>query len=118
MSLHLDYCAEFGLSKEEIEQQEEHQGIRPYLSVIISQPHPLFHPPTLSNNLYTHSLHRLHPLRSRHRPLGILVRAATRLCTLPPGLRLHRQTTVRGPGNGETRAGESVLEVDTELCGG
>lgn len=26
MSLHLDYCAEFGLSKKDVEEQEEHQG--------------------------------------------------------------------------------------------
>lgn len=26
MSLHLDYCAEFGLSRKDIEEQEEHQG--------------------------------------------------------------------------------------------
>lgn len=26
MSLHLDYCAKFGLSKKEVEEHEEHQG--------------------------------------------------------------------------------------------
>lgn len=29
MKLHLDYCKEFGISKEEIEATEEHQGIKP-----------------------------------------------------------------------------------------
>lgn len=37
MQLHLDYCKEFGLSKDEIEATEEHQGMKNKSNCIIRQ---------------------------------------------------------------------------------
>ena len=34
MSLHLEYCAEFGLSQEDVEEQEEHQGNQSSLLIL------------------------------------------------------------------------------------
>ncbi|KAM0798504.1 hypothetical protein BDR22DRAFT_859260 [Usnea florida] len=39
MSLHLDYCAEFGLSKMDIEQQEEHQACTAYTRYVLDIAH-------------------------------------------------------------------------------
>ena len=108
MSLHLDYCAEFGLSKNEVEEQEEHQGKTLTLSSCCKKK-PV--------QLTIHSLHGLHPLRPRHSALRKLVRATNCLRALPSGLWHHRKKALGRPGNGEG-AGQSVLEVDTELCGG
>ncbi|KAF6219465.1 hypothetical protein HO133_003932 [Letharia lupina] len=39
MSLHLDYCAEFGLSKKEVEKQEEHQACTAYTRYVLDIAH-------------------------------------------------------------------------------
>ncbi|KAL9070143.1 MAG: hypothetical protein Q9161_005095 [Pseudevernia consocians] len=39
MSLHLDYCAEFGLSKNEVEEQEEHQACTAYTRYVLDIAH-------------------------------------------------------------------------------
>lgn len=39
MSLHLDYCAEFGLSKTEVEKQEEHQACTAYTRYVLDIAH-------------------------------------------------------------------------------
>lgn len=39
MSLHLDYCAEFGLSKKEVEEKEEHQACTAYTRYVLDIAH-------------------------------------------------------------------------------
>ena len=89
MALHINYCASFGLTKEEMEQTPEKQGTSLYsLPFPFSFPHPY----TEKEN---RSLHRLQPLHSRHWPVAGLARAAGRACSMPDRLRHDRQATLR-----------------------
>lgn len=101
-ALHVDYCASFGLSKDEMEKCPETNGMS-YSSSLKY--------PTNFSSMYC--IQQIHP---GHWSIGGLARTTNGPGTMSDRVRRYRQTPVHGEEH--RPRGQPVLEVDRELrCG-
>lgn len=104
MDLHLEECADLGLSKEMIESHDESLGIcglemrRSTLRLI-----------------FLLSLHRLQSICPRHWSIGGLARPSSRSLTMSAGLCDDRETLESNAEVSIARGSEPIYQVDRQL---
>lgn len=110
MSLHLDYCASFGLTKKDIESFPETLGTQPFSPSLLIV---IWHKARIFKIDSMHGIQQIHPRRG---PIGRLARITDGSSAMLDRIRRHRQQTLHGEGH--PSRGEPILEVDWELCRG